>query len=72
MYCTAKSRVIRFTKSLALILTRKRITVNVISPAYIETDMVIENKLINNISIRRRLKLKAIAKVLQLLAKEAL
>jgi len=76
-YCAAKAGVIGFTKALALELASKGITVNVISPGYTETDMVIGKisetflkELINSIPIKRLLKPKEIAEVVRLLIKE--
>lgn len=58
-YASAKSAIYGFTKSLALEVAKKGITVNAVSPGYIETDMIsqlsdeILTKIINQIPIGR-------------------
>lgn len=76
-YCAAKAGVIGFTKALALELASMGITVNVISPGYTETDMVIGKvpvdflkELINKIPIKRLIKPGEIAEVVRFLIRE--
>lgn len=76
-YCAAKAGVIGFTKALALELASMGITVNVISPGYTETDMVIGRvpvdflkELINKIPIKRLIKPGEIAEVVRFLIRE--
>lgn len=76
-YCAAKAGVIGFTKALALELASMGITVNVISPGYTETEMVIGKvpvdflkELINKIPIKRLIKPGEIAEVVRFLIRE--
>jgi NAD(P)-dependent dehydrogenase (short-subunit alcohol dehydrogenase family) len=41
-YCASKHAIIGFTRALALELTRRSITVNAISPGWVDTDMAVE------------------------------
>jgi 3-hydroxybutyrate dehydrogenase len=41
-YCASKHAVIGFTRALALELTARSITVNAISPGWVDTDMAVE------------------------------
>ncbi|CQJ38103.1 TPA: acetoacetyl-CoA reductase [Yersinia enterocolitica] len=76
-YCAAKAGVVGFTKALALELASSGITVNVVSPGYTETDMVLGKiptttlgNILKEIPIKRLLKPTEIAEVVRLLIKE--
>lgn len=75
-YAAAKAGIHGFTKSLAQEVARKGITVNTISPGYIETDMVLSmpdniiNKVISQIPVGRLGKPHEIARAVGFLACE--
>jgi len=75
-YAAAKSGMHGFTKALALEVARKNITVNTISPGYIETSMVmavaekIRNKIIEDIPVGRLGTPKEVARVVSFLVEE--
>lgn len=76
-YAASKAGVHGFTKSLSQEVARKGITVNTISPGYIETNMVmvvpdnIREKIINQIPVGRLGKPEEIARAVSFLAAEA-
>ena len=73
-YAASKAGIHGFTKSLALEVARKGITVNTISPGYVETDMVlaidaeIREKLAKQIPVQRFGQPEEIARVVAFLA----
>lgn len=76
-YCAAKAGVVGFSKALALELASSGITVNVVSPGYTETDMVLGKiptttlgNILKEIPIKRLLKPAEIAAVVRLLIQE--
>jgi len=75
-YATTKAGIHGFTKSLAQEVARKGITVNTISPGYIETNMIlavsdeVREKIISNIPIGRFGKPEEIARAVGFLAAE--
>ncbi len=72
-YAAAKAGIIGFSKSLALEVANKGVTVNVIAPGYIETDMVkaiapeILEKIVNKIPVRKLGTTRAIARLVAFL-----
>ncbi len=76
-YAAAKAGMHGFTKSLALEVARKGITVNTISPGYIHTQMLssisedILNKIIDTIPVKRLGKPEEVARMVAFLADEA-
>lgn len=76
-YAAAKSAIYGFTKSLALETARKKITVNSISPGYIETDMMrdipkdIMDKVLAEIPVGRIGTAEEVARLVAFLADEA-
>jgi len=75
-YASAKSAVYGFTKSLALEVAKKGITVNAVSPGYIETDMLahlsdqVLTKVLSQIPVGRLGKPAEVARVVCFLASE--
>jgi len=75
-YSAAKAGIHGFTKSLALEMAKHHITVNTISPGYVETDMVlsipedVRQKIIDQIPMGRLAKPEEIARVVAFLADE--
>lgn len=75
-YAASKAGVIGFTKSLALEIASRGITVNSIAPGYIETDMTAQltentrNKILNNIPLGRFGTTKDVANVCLFLASD--
>jgi len=75
-YSAAKAGMHGFTKALALEVANKGITVNTISPGYVETDMIadlsedIRNKILAEIPMRRFAKPEEIANIVAFLADE--
>ncbi|HBM90988.1 MAG TPA: beta-ketoacyl-ACP reductase [Rhodospirillaceae bacterium] len=72
-YAAAKSGIIGFSKSLALEVAGKGVTVNVIAPGYIETDMVraiapeILEKIVSKIPVKKLGTTRAIARLVAFL-----
>lgn len=75
-YSAAKAAIIGFSKALALEVASKGVTVNVVAPGYIDTDMVravppeVLDKIIAKIPVRRLGKSEEIARVVMFLADE--
>lgn len=75
-YCASKAGIHGFTKALAYELAKKGITVNTISPGYVNTPMVakmdqaILDKIISQIPVGRLAKPQEIARVVEFLASE--
>lgn len=75
-YSAAKAGIHGFTKTLALEVARKGITVNTISPGYVETDMIkkvdqsMREKIIKEIPVQRFGKPEEIARAVSFLAAE--
>lgn len=75
-YCAAKAGVIGFTKALALENSGKGVTVNVIAPGYIDTDMVraipenILESIISLIPMKRLGTIDEVAKMVEYLASD--
>jgi len=75
-YSAAKAGIIGFSKSLALEVANKGVTVNVIAPGYIETDMVraiapeILEKIVAKIPVKKLGNVEGIARLVAFLADE--
>lgn len=75
-YSAAKAGMHGFTKALALEVANKGITVNTISPGYVETDMInglsddVRNQILEEIPMRRFAKPEEIANIVTFLADE--
>lgn len=75
-YSAAKAGIIGFSKSLALEVANKGVTVNVIAPGYIETDMVraispeILEKIVAKIPVKRLGNVEGIARLVAFLAED--
>jgi acetoacetyl-CoA reductase len=72
-YAASKAGLIGFTKSLALEVARKGITVNCVAPGFIDTDMVADvpqetlDRIVEGIPVRRLGKAREIARAVQFL-----
>ena len=76
-YAATKAGVIAFSKSLALELSSKKITVNAVAPGYTNTDMVanlpktiLEDKILAQIPLRRLAEPDEVAKLVAFIASE--